>query len=333
MTLVIRKPTENRYCKALFFAPAGAGKTVLMGTAELDERTSPMLLLDFEGGTESLAGLDVDIAEIKTWEDYNEAYELLSSGDHNYKSVGIDSISETHKWALLTIVNKKGPTRKEPDLIEQGDYGVATTQMRRMLRHFRDLPMHVFFVAHAKEIEIPREGRVRVPDLAGQMAEEVSGLVSVQGYLAQFEEDGKLHRTLLLHSFPRYRIKARTPWEVVVPEELIDPTVTQVLDALQYGESRNGFVANASSSRGKHVEEEVPKDDAVDPEDRVDEDPEVPQNQEEDSVPYDEMTLPALRAEAKERGIDLAGARTRDQIIERLRDADSEGDGDDGDND
>lgn len=322
MALVIRKPSERRFIKALVFAPAGAGKTVLMGTAELDERTSPMLLLDFEGGTESLAGLDIDVAEIKTWDDYNEAYELLSSGDHNYKSVGIDSISETHKWALLEIVNKKGPTRKEPDLIEQGDYGIATTQMRRLLRHFRDLPMHVFFAAHAKEVEIPREGRVRVPDLAGQMAEEVSGLVSVQGYLAQFEEDGDLHRTLLLHSFPRYRIKARTPWEVDVPEELVDPTVSQILDSLGYGESSNGYVAQDLSSRGKQLEDEVPVDV---PEDE-DDNPEVEQEEETEDTPYDSMTLPDLRKEAKERGIDLAGVRTRVQIIELLEENDGNDD-------
>src|SRR3954451_5110087 len=106
----VRKPSENRYIKGLVFAPAGAGKTGLLGTAQEDDRTHPMLLLDFEGGSESLAGLDIDIVPIRSWEDYNDVYEALADGDtiefedgeggtyeidfSQYKSLGIDSISE-----------------------------------------------------------------------------------------------------------------------------------------------------------------------------------------------------------------------------------------------
>lgn len=264
MTLQIMKPDTQRFCKCLVFAPGGAGKTVLMGTAQNDERTSPMLILDFEGGTESLTGLDVDIAPIHTWEDYNEAYEMILSGDHGYRSLGIDSISETHKWALLDILRKEGPTRKDPDLLEQRDYGKATVLMRRMLRAFKDLPMHVFYTSHAKEIEVPREGRVRVPDMAGQMAEEVAGLMSVVGYLAQFDDDqGQTHRTLLLHSFPRYRIKARTPWGVEIPAELEDPTITDLLDALGYAApSQNGVAKPRQRRPSARRKEQIAEGDA-----------------------------------------------------------------------
>ena len=40
--------------KALWYAPPGHGKTTLLGTAVNDERVSPMLLLEFEGGTRSI---------------------------------------------------------------------------------------------------------------------------------------------------------------------------------------------------------------------------------------------------------------------------------------
>lgn len=310
-----------------------------------------MLLLDFEGGTESLAGLDIDTVPIRSWEDYNQAYEALANGDtmefddddggysidfSAYRSLGIDSISETHKFALLEILRKEGPSRRDPDLVEQGDYGRATTQMRRLLREFRDLDLHVFFAAHAKEMDVPREGRVRVPDLAGQLAEEVSGLMSIAGYLAQFEDDdGSMHRTLLLHSFPKFRIKARTRWGVEAPAEIIDPTITKILDALGYGEST---FEQQGSSRGKQVEDEVPEDEP----DRLpgreasagalsgeDDNSDVSPG-EEDSEPENEadevdldlttMTLREMKAYAVEAGIDLNGARTRTaarDIIER----------------
>jgi len=333
----IRKPSERRYAKVLLFAPAGAGKTVFLGTAQDDERTYPMLILDFEGGTESLACLDIDTIPIRAWEDYNEAFEALANGDviefegeeydfSKYKSLGIDSISETHKFALLEILRKEGPSRRNPDLIEVGDYGTAGTQMRRLLREFRDLPLHVFFVAHAKETEIPREGKVRVPDLAGAMAEEVAGLTSVAGYLAQFtDEDGDLRRTIILHGDRKFRTKARTRWGVDAPEEVIDPTVTTLLDALGYGdEAALEAVRARGTSKDSRVEDEVPSDDNTRLPGKEDEDGD---DDSEDDVhtgdtelehDLGEMTLKDMREYAKANGIELNGVRTRAQAREAI---------------
>jgi hypothetical protein len=233
--LEIAPPDALRYLKSLVFAPPGQGKTYFLGTAQDDPRTSPMLLLDFEGGIGTLAGLDVDVATIRSWEDYDEAYELLSSGDHNYKSVGVDSATETHTFALLDILAKEGPTRKDPELLEQRDYGKASVQMRRFLRHFRDLPMHVFFTALAKEVEEPRVGRVKVPMMAGQMADEIAGLVDIVGYLAQTEdEEGETMRLLLLQNYPKFRTKVRSRWGEICPDEIEEPSVTTLLDTLGY---------------------------------------------------------------------------------------------------
>lgn len=332
----IRKPSERRWAKCLIFAPAGAGKTVLLGTAQEDERTSPMLLLDFEGGTESLAGLDIDTIPIRAWEDYNDAFEAVTNGDviefegteydfTKYKSLGIDSISETHKFALLEILRKEGPSRRNPDLIEQGDYGTASTQMRRLLREFRDLPMHVFFVAHAKETDIPREGRVRVPDLAGQMAEEVAGLVSVAGYLAQFNDadTGDLRRTLILHGDRKFRTKARTRWGVQAPEEIVDPTIGRILDGLGYGTDEALEALRQGTTSDQRVEDNVPEDTddrlpgrGEEKEETKDE-PEASGNGEVD-IDLDSASLREMRQYATQEGIELEGVRTRAQARKQI---------------
>ena len=358
MALNIRKPAEKRFLKANVFAPAGAGKTTFLGSLQEDPRTSPCLGLDFEGGTESLAGLDIDVADIHNWDDFNEAYEILADPNCPYKSCFIDSISEVHKWILLTLLKEAGPTRKDPDLIEMLDYNKATVLMRRLLREFRDLPMHVVYAAHAKELEIPREGRVRVPDLSGQMAEEISGIVSVQGYLAQFQgDDGENHRTLLLHSFPKFRIKARSPWKKPVVEEIVDPTITDLLDALHFGsdEQRVAQIKARGSSAGqeldkdvdvklddgtalpgkesndekveaKAAEAQVPSEDEVPQEDEVEE-----LNSEEDAEldaaleaigeegTLDDLSLPVLRLYARRDKVSIDGLRTRRQIIDKVR--------------
>lgn len=225
-----------------------------------DERTAPMLLLDFEGGDETLSGLDIDVAPIRDWDDYNEAYEIMSDPDTKYKSMGIDSISETHIWGLLSRIEEKGDTRKDPDLIEQGDYGVVSTQMRRLLREFRDLPLHVFYTASAKEIEERGVGKVKVPAMAGQMADEVVHLMSVVGYLAKGEEKGEddeMHtvRSLLFNE-TGFRTKIRMPWGLEAPDYIDDPTITDLMDVLHVPLPSATKTKSKSKSKSKSQQKE-----------------------------------------------------------------------------
>ena len=241
----IIRPDERRFVKCLIFSPAGHGKTYLLGTAQDDPRTDPMLLLDFEGGEETLAGLDIDVAPIRCWEDYNEVFEALANEEpwtipgsslkegEFYKSLGIDSISETHIWGLLTRIEEKGPSRNDPDLVEQGDYGVVGTQMRRLLREFRDLPLHVFYTASAKDDEEKGVGKIKVPGLAGQQSSEVVHLVSVCCYLAKGEDEEGEELRVLLFNEKGYRTKVRTKWKAPAPDPIDNPTITALLDALE----------------------------------------------------------------------------------------------------
>jgi hypothetical protein len=239
-------PSALKYAKCLFFAPAGHGKTHLLGTAQEDDRTYPMCFLDWEAGTESLDGLDIDVFPLRSWKDANEVIEHLEYGEkvkldgkmydfREYRSVGVDSISEWNRWAQLDMLKKEEKQRKDPDLIELKDYNRTGVQLRRVLRRLRDLELHVFLSAHAKYIEEPRLGRVTVPDMSGQLSEEIAGLVSVVGYLALSNgEDGETERLMLLQDYPKYRTKVRTPWNRKAPSEIVQPDITEILDVLGY---------------------------------------------------------------------------------------------------
>jgi hypothetical protein len=250
MALEVGTPASRKWAKHLYFSPAGHGKTSLIASAQEDDRTYPMAYIDWEAGTESLDGLDIDIFPVHSWGDVRRLIELLDYGEvakiqtddgktrkidfGEYRSVGIDSVSEWNRWAQLQRLKEKGPGRNDPDLIELQDYGVTGVQLRRELRRLRDLPMHVFFAAHAKTVEDKRLGRITLPDLSGQLAEEVAGLVSTVGYLALADGENGEERILLLHGHPRYRIKVRTPWQKSAPEEIEEPTITEILDVLGY---------------------------------------------------------------------------------------------------
>lgn len=231
----IGRPEDVTHCKALIFGPPGHGKTYFLGTLADDERTSPTLFLDFEGGVQTLVGRDIDVARVRDWPDFEEAFELLADPDTKYRSTAVDSLSETQIGGLLRIL-EKDKKRADPDQLAQPDWGLILVQMRRFVRAFKDLDMHVFMSALSKDDLDPKEGRIVVPAFQGAFAGEVAGVFDTVGYMALAEdEEGNTERVLLLNDHAKYRVKARTPMGVRPPSEIEDPTAGRLLDALGFG--------------------------------------------------------------------------------------------------
>lgn len=240
MSIQPHNPGDDGFLKLLVHSPGGHGKTHFLGTAQEDERTYPMAFLNFDAGDMTLAGLEIDVFDVRDAQDYEEAYELLSDPATKYKSVGLDSVSETQVGGLLAILDEPGISkggRPGPDTLEQSDWGTILVRMRRLIRHYKWLPMHVFMTALSKTDALPRIGQVLRPSLQGQFADDILGIPDVLAYLAldDSEEEGQEpKRILLLHSNPRFMVKCRTPWGTTVPSEIENPTVTKLLDALGY---------------------------------------------------------------------------------------------------
>lgn len=237
--VVPRKPEEASAAKVLLHSPAGHGKTRFLGTAQEDPRTFPMAFLNFEAGESSLAGLDIDVYDIRDSKDYDDVYRELKTGKTGHRSVGVDSITETQVSMLLEILDTDTVNRADPDQLAQQDWGIVLIRMRRIIRQYvKMLPMHVFMTALSKDDVIPRVGAVKTPQVQGGFATELPGVLDVVAYLALEEdkETGDVQRIMLLHSNPRFSVKARTPWDenIVVPSEIEDPTVTKLLDALGF---------------------------------------------------------------------------------------------------
>lgn len=231
-----RKPADANFAKVLIHSPAGHGKTHFLGTAQDDPRTFPMAFLNFEGGEQTLAGLDIDVYDIRDSQDYDAVYRDLKSGKTGHKSVGVDSVTETQVSTLLEILEKDGAARPDPDQLSQADWGITLIRMRRIIRQYvKMLPMHVFMTALSKDDVIPRVGSVKTPAVQGAFAAELPGILDVVAYLALEENaDGETERILLLHDYPKFNVKARTPWGVAVPTEIVNPTVEKLLDALGF---------------------------------------------------------------------------------------------------
>lgn len=233
--LNITSPSAVLKMNCLVFGPSGQGKTTFLGTAMDDKRTTPTLIVDFEGGLSSIADRKVDVRKITKWDDFRDTVRFLKESEHKYKSVCIDSISESHVFALMRLL--EGDKRRTiQDLLEPGDYGQALVQMRRLLRDFRDLPVHFFATALAKSEVDPKIGTVSKPSLVGALADEAPGIFDFVVYLAtQDATDEKtqqpiIQRVLVLQNIPQFRTKVRIPRSMTIPDSIVDPSVAKLLD-------------------------------------------------------------------------------------------------------
>lgn len=222
--------------KLLVYGNSGVGKTRLLASAQQDPRTAPILILDFEGGTTSIAGSSCDVMRITSIEQFEATLNWIRTGEHKYKSIGVDSFSEIHQQVMIEVMAQrvKGMANAKPsakDQPEQQDYLKALIRMRRYARAFRDLPLHIFMTALAKEEVDPREGRITKPYFPGAFAEEVGGIMDVMGCLQAREgADGKTERALLVAPIDGFRAKFRTPMGNTVPTRIKEPTAGKLLD-------------------------------------------------------------------------------------------------------
>lgn len=165
------------YAKVVLYGPPGSGKTTMGATFP------SVLFLSAESGLLSIRDKAVDVWTINDWEDLEEAYSFLRKGDHGYKSVVIDSLTEVQKKLHEHIVRKfPGKRRDYEDLMSQSDWGYAIDKLRKMCRAFRDLPMNVVFIA-LDQTDTSEEESITKPALSGKtMAVELLGWVDAAIY-------------------------------------------------------------------------------------------------------------------------------------------------------
>jgi hypothetical protein len=189
--LQIASPSEFDFINMLIYGEPGVGKTRLAGSSVLVPDLCPVLLMDFEGGTMSLAGdmREVDVVRLTSWAAVDRLYGSLY--DKNpYKTVVVDSLSELQKFCMQEIMKEvvKKDSDRDPDIASMREWGKNGEQMRRFVRAFRDLQCNTIFTALAREERDERTNTIRTrPGLPGQMKGEVAGYVDAVLYMYKKE--------------------------------------------------------------------------------------------------------------------------------------------------
>jgi phage nucleotide-binding protein len=230
-----------KFLNLLIYGPPGAGKTYFGGTAQDHKETTPVLVLDIEGGSSTLRHRkDVDVVRVTSFKQLvNTWAQLDKAKDIHYKTVVLDSLTELQKLDMNDImasVLNKDPDR-DPDVPSQREWGKSSNHIREIVRRFRDLPCNVIFTSLDKVVKDDDSGAVHVmPSLPGKLANEVPGFIDIVGYLYTDIDPGKTEviRRLLVQPTRKHRAKDRTS---ALGQVIENPSVPIVWDLIKEKEA------------------------------------------------------------------------------------------------
>lgn len=259
---------KMRYLKIMIYGDYGMGKTWLAGTAVGVAQMQDVLVISAESGEltyDSSTDFDfsqIDSAQVKDYNSAAKAFEYLKKhcvirDDYSpegieklraleaeyrgcaiedikepkrYRTVIVDSLTEVNAYCMnqLLGINANTGLQEETSTAEFKEYKMQNSMVLRLVRSFRDLPMHVIFIAARQYDKDDAQRMIFMPDLTGKLAGQVQGFLDIVGYLVIGQnEQGKTVRQLNVQPSSRWSAKCRlsnfkkASWQ--------DPTMEQIL--------------------------------------------------------------------------------------------------------
>lgn len=222
---------------------SGAGKSTFATTGP-----GPVLILDAESGSDYLDDVvywdptvesppEHDgkwrncVVNVLDYETVVRAYEYLASGEHPFKSVVLDSVSEIQQRCIDAIAGA--------NQMKLQDWGELLRTVSGQIRKFRDLKSHatnplwaVVFVAMTDK----KDGK-QVPLVQGKLQSFLPYYVDACGWLyVDLDDFGKEQRHLLLRPDPMFEAKERLGGRL--PRVIDSPRIDDMLRTLNEKEGK-----------------------------------------------------------------------------------------------
>ena len=220
------------------FGDYGAGKTHFCGTAEDHPETSPVLLLDIEGGASTLRHRPgIEVVQVRTTNEMAVIHrELKEDAGRTYKTVCVDSLTELQRLDVSEIMRAVVAldSDRDPDVPSPREWQKTLSHMRKICRAYKDLEVNVIFTALAVRKQ-DEDGAVSIkPSMQGKALDEIPAFFDVVAYLDTIIEKDHIERRLITAQHPKYRAKDRlgvSGGHGVV----VDPTVPKLWENLNAG--------------------------------------------------------------------------------------------------
>lgn len=243
--------TERETLAILVHGEPGVGKSWLGQTAP-----APRLVLDAEGGSRSpkVVGPDGRVRRVRqlTWDPHAEpppeagewescrvvvrdfttlqrVFEYLNTGQHPFRSVILDSLTEVQKRCKDNI-------RTGDEVMNERMWGILLDRMEQLVRAFRDLVFHPARPIEALvllALTVEKNAKFK-PAVQGALGVSLPGYLDVIGYMAEtVTEAGEEERRLLIRPHDRYEAKDRThTLRAHYGPVIVNPDISAMLDVL-----------------------------------------------------------------------------------------------------
>lgn len=243
----IRKPGE-RPPRILVYGRNKQGKTTFAASAP-----GKVLIVDPESGAEFVANPNVSVWPVTNWNDINEVFQFLRSGNHDYDWVCLDGLTRISNMSLRYVMQQQEERDLDriPGMVQQRDYGKSGELMKGMLFNFHTLPMGIIYSAQDRmetgsfddnEDEDSDVPDVRyVPDLPKGVRSSVNAIVDVIGriYTVRVEGVSKAtgkeirsnQRRLWIGPHEKYDTGYRAKGKL--PDHLKNPTVSKLVELMK----------------------------------------------------------------------------------------------------
>ncbi|MGX9924147.1 AAA family ATPase [Streptomyces sp. NPDC002248] len=242
---IVRAGDVKRQPKFLIYSRNKKGKTWFSTTAGPDKT----LVLDPEHGTDEMGQRRPHVWHIEKWEDMDEAFQYLRSGDHPYGWVAVDGLTKISNMALHYVMKVAEQTSldRQPGMVQQRDYGKAGELMKIMLSGFYNLhTLGVVFTSQERMIEgtdseddeeAEQAAAMYVPDLPKGVRASVNSIVDVIGrlYVVRVEKgEGTVpQRRLWIGESTKYDTGYRSDFPL--PDYVRAPTIPKLVSLIRTG--------------------------------------------------------------------------------------------------
>jgi hypothetical protein len=226
------KPTlSSTTAKVLLYGPPKIGKTTLAGTINPDHT----LILATEAGQ---GALEAFIEPVESWTKFREVYAALSTGNHSYKTVVLDTVDLLLGMCQAEAMKELGV--QHPSDLEWGKgWNAVADKFKLAIGGLSSLGLGIWFVSHAKDIEIKqRVGTINraVPSLSGASRDFVVGFCDHIFYMTSADTEAGEQRVIKTDASEYWEAGSRLPavralGQVILGEDTMAADIRQLLEA------------------------------------------------------------------------------------------------------